>query len=87
MEISLAFLAIFISYASAGRVPCGGYFNIESCICDDPQSTKVNNPRMCKDIKAKVVSCTCADNSEWSPPCGGHENVAGCALGIQLKKD
>ena len=79
MKIALAFLAVLISYASAQRGPCGGYFNILSCVCDDAESTEVNNPRMCKDIEAKVVSCTCSDGSEWAPPCGGRENVVGCA--------
>ena len=79
MKVALAILAILVSYASAGRGPCGGYFNIESCVCDDAESTEVNNPRMCKDVEAKVVSCTCADGSEWEPPCGGRENVVGCA--------
>ena len=37
------------------------------------------NPRICKDIEAKVASCTCADGSEWAPSCGGRKNVADCA--------
>ena len=74
----LVFLAVLVSRASAQRVPCGGCFNIDTCVCDDAESTKVNNPRMCKDIEAKVVSCTCADGSKWAPPCGGRENVVGC---------
>ena len=81
MKIALAFLAVLVSYASA--VPCGGYFNIDTCVCDDAESTKVNNPRMCRDIEAKVVTCSCADGSEWAPPCGGAKTLLDV---LQMKK-
>merc|ERR1712198_405841 len=62
--------------------PCDGIDNIESCVCGDEASTEVTDPRDCRDVMAKPVSCACVDGSEWErpePPCGGRENIAGCA--------
>ena len=79
MKIALAFLAVAVAYASAQIRPCGGPFNIFSCTCDNAASTAVAHPRMCKNLDADVVSCTCKDDSEWRPPCGGYQNIIGCA--------
>jgi len=79
MKIALAFLAVAVTYASAQIRPCGGPFNIFSCTCDNAASTAVAHPRMCKNLDADVVSCTCKDDSEWRPPCGGYQNIIGCA--------
>ena len=86
MKIALLFLAVALSYATARfPKPCGGLENIKSCVCGDEESTEVTNPRDCR---GKVrpfwlgLSCVCADDTEWEapePPCGGKENIAGCA--------
>ena len=77
VKMVLVFLAVLVSRASAQRVPCGGCFKIDTCVCDDAESTKVNNPRMCKNIEAKVVSCTCADTglSYHDIQCWGSEDT------------
>merc|ERR1711962_243367 len=82
MKIALALLAVAVSYASASR-PCGGFFNIGSCTCDDVAETAVSHPRQCKKLEANVVSCDCTDGSEWEPPCGGFQNIVGCAVNEQ----
>merc|ERR1711872_634764 len=83
MKIAVVFLAVAVAYATARRPkPCDGIDNIESCLCGDEASTEVTDPRDCRDVMAKPVSCACVDGSEWGapePPCGGRENVAGCA--------
>ena len=59
---------------------CDG--NVDSCVCGDEASTQVAGPKECFQYGARPVSCACADGSEWEapePPCGGKENVAGCA--------
>merc|ERR1719430_2516588 len=53
-----------------------------SCVCGDEAATQVTNPQDCRQVQARPVSCACGDGSEWEapePPCGGRENVAGCA--------
>merc|ERR1712055_1194195 len=83
MKIAVVFLAVAVAYATARRPkPCDGIENIESCLCGDEASTEVTDPRDCKDVMARPVSCACGDGSEWEapePPCRGRENEAGCA--------
>merc|ERR1712226_890440 len=83
MKVALVFLTIAVSYAHAQTRPCGDFNNIDECKCDDVEQTAVAHPRMCKKLEANVVSCSCVDGSEWEPPCGGFQNVAGCAVNEQ----
>ena len=41
---------------------CDG--NIDSCICGDNAATQVTDPKDCKQVRARPVSCACADGSE-----------------------
>ena len=89
MKIAVVFLAVAVAYATARRPkPCDGIDNIESCLCGDEASTEVTDPRDCRDVMAKPVSCACVDGSEWEAPeapeerpkiCDG--NIDSCVCG------
>ena len=67
------------------RKPCGSLENLESCTCKDGEvyTTKEDLRENCKRGDNPIQSCTCVDETTWTPPpskkpCGWKDNVTEC---------
>jgi len=68
--------------------PCGNEDNLESCICEDEEEYSTyedlrENCRFHGEDRNPVQSCTCVDETTWTPPpsrkpCGGKDNITEC---------
>merc|ERR1712226_276087 len=67
-----------------GKKPCGGEENLEECECkdgstyDNKEDLKENCPRHSDN---DIVSCTCTDGEDWSPPAKGGKHGRGRGKG------
>ena len=67
-----------------GRKPCGGEDNLEECECKDGSfyDNKEDLKENCgKHSDNKIVSCTCTDGENWSPPAKGGKHGRGRGKG------
>ena len=78
MEIIVASIILTLLIVDVQARPCGKLSNIESCKCNDGNSSSVSHPSLCKRLNSYAVSCSCVDGGEWNLPCGGWQNIQSC---------